>query len=60
MDNAIDEVAALQMLASKPLRGHPHVVPLVECLRDDHDRLYIVTPFCCGGDLFSKVRPSPA
>ncbi|CAM9501836.1 unnamed protein product [Pylaiella littoralis] len=51
-EDPIKEVAVLQFL--KAAGRHPNVIEVVEVLQDDH-YIYVVLPFCDGGELFSAV-----
>ncbi|CAM9461743.1 unnamed protein product [Ascophyllum nodosum] len=58
-ENVFREIAVMKDLVSAPdePRGCAYVMPLVAaCLSDTH--LYVVTPFCSGGDLLAKVNPN--
>lgn len=46
------ELAALERLSTAP--AHPNVVPLIEAVADEHF-LYLVFPFCEGGEMFELV-----
>lgn len=52
----LGELPALQRLSQSP--EHPHVVPLIEAMMDEHHQ-YIVTPYVDGGDLFEMVQQHP-
>jgi serine/threonine protein kinase len=53
-EDPLKEVQAMQYLVEP---GHQHVLDLITCGRDDRN-LYVVTPFCDGGELFSTVKSS--
>eukprot|EP00903_Cladosiphon_okamuranus_P007070 g6871.t1 len=51
-EDPLKEVAALQLL--KTYGPHPNVIEVVEALQDNA-YIYVVLPFCTGGELFSVV-----
>ncbi|CAM9316217.1 unnamed protein product [Ectocarpus sp. 6 AP-2014] len=53
-EDPLQEVAILQFL--KAHGSHPNVIEVVEVLRDE-EYIYVVLPFCNGGELYSAVSP---
>ncbi|CAB1100776.1 unnamed protein product [Ectocarpus sp. CCAP 1310/34] len=51
-EDPLHEVAILQFL--KAHGSHPNVIEVVEVLRDE-EYIYVVLPFCDGGELYSRV-----
>ena len=51
-EDAVAELTAMQKLCSPG--GHPNVLDLLEVIEDD-TRVWVVLPFCEGGDMFSVV-----
>eukprot|EP00611_Tribonema_gayanum_P021074 TRINITY_DN3979_c0_g1_i1.p1 TRINITY_DN3979_c0_g1~~TRINITY_DN3979_c0_g1_i1.p1 ORF type:complete len:345 (-),score=131.16 TRINITY_DN3979_c0_g1_i1:918-1952(-) len=53
LENPYDEIAAMQLIAARG--GHPSILPITAALRDENT-IYLVLPFCNGGDLFDYVN----
>ncbi|KAG5179804.1 kinase-like domain-containing protein [Tribonema minus] len=51
-ENPMDEIAAMQLIAARG--GHPNILPITAAL-EDTTALYLITPYCDGGDLFDYV-----
>ena len=58
LDDSIGELEAFCRLASRSSAEHPNVVPLIEAMVDD-DYLYLIMPYCQGGDLFDVIDSHP-
>ncbi|CAN0369749.1 unnamed protein product [Ectocarpus sp. 6 AP-2014] len=57
-ENVFKEIAVMRDLAAGPRQagGHQFVMPLVAaCMSETH--VYVVTPYCGGGDLLKMVEP---
>eukprot|EP00611_Tribonema_gayanum_P024975 TRINITY_DN5598_c0_g1_i1.p1 TRINITY_DN5598_c0_g1~~TRINITY_DN5598_c0_g1_i1.p1 ORF type:complete len:347 (+),score=105.85 TRINITY_DN5598_c0_g1_i1:514-1554(+) len=52
VENPMDEIAAMQLIAARG--GHPNILPITAAL-EDATALYLITPYCDGGDLFDYV-----